>query len=355
MIKLWFPERTNWVDYIIRTNCSQIEIVQDLAEIKSDSNSINVVIDMMQSNSSCTIEEILEYNKIFDRIVLINCETRHDLLEIAQQIDLKKVRLINLSHLNYVPHDMKITDVETCLGEVRKLYHRTDYQALRDLKPMLTKNLYFDALLGMPKKHRDLIYQKIQDYGADKFFVRYQRPGQSMNDALASNNWHWPVGAVITPKSNINNWYSGNQVQFADMTTNASNIVPVDVYNDTCYSIVAETYFNSDFILLSEKTAKPLIAKRLFIMFAGPEYLAHLRRLGFQTFDSVIDESYDLETDDKTRWQMAFDQVEYLCSQPQDLILQKIQPILEHNYNLFVSRDWNQEYEQAIVTSITDF
>ena len=355
MIKLWFPERANWVDYIIRTNCSQVEIVQDLAETKSDSGSIKVVIDMMQSNGSCTIEEILEYNKIFDRIVLINCETRQDLLEMAQKFDLTKVRLINLSHLNYIPYDMKITNVETCLGEVRKLYHQTDYESLKDLKPMLTKNLYFDALLGMPKTHRKFIYQKIQDYGVDKFFVRYQRSGQTLNDSLTSNNWHWPAGAVVIPETDQNNWYSGNQIQFADITTNASNIVPVDIYNDTCYSIVAETYFNSDFILLSEKTAKPLIAKRLFVMFAGPGYLAHLHRLGFQTFESVIDESYDLEPDNETRWARAFDQIKYLCNQPQEIILQKIQPILEHNYNLFVGRDWNAEFEQAIVTAATEF
>jgi hypothetical protein len=355
VIKLWFPERANWVDYIIGTNCSQVEIVQDLAEIKSDSGSINVVIDMMQSNSSCTIEEILEYNKIFDRIVLINCETRQDLLAMAQKFDLTKVRLINLSHLNYIPHDMKITNVETCLGEVRKLYHQTDYESLKDLKPMLTKNLYFDALLGIPKKHRDFVHQKMQNLGADKFFIRYQRPGQTLDNSLKNNNWHWPAGAVVIPETDQNNWYSGNQVQFADMNTNASNIVPVDIYNDTCYSIITETSCLSDFIMLTEKTAKPLIARRLFVMFAGPGYLAHLHRLGFQTFSDVIDESYDLELDDETRWTRAFEQVEYLCSQPQEAILQKIQPVLEHNYNLFVGRDWNQEYEQAIVTAVTEF
>jgi len=352
MIKLWFPERVNWIDCIVRNH---VEIISDIEQIKTDSGSMTVVVDILQSNSSCTIKEILEYNKIFDRIVLINCETRPDVLELAKQFDLAKVYFLNIGHLTYVPHSMKIIEVETFFGEVRKLYDRTDYESLKDIKPMLTKNLYFDALLGMPKAHRKFIYQKIQDYGVDKFFVRYQRSGQTLNDSLTSNNWHWPAGAVVIPKTDQNNWYSGNQIQFADMTTNASNIVPVDVYNDTCYSIVAETYFNSDFILLSEKTAKPLIAKRLFVMFAGPGYLAHLHRLGFQTFESVIDESYDLEPDNETRWARAFDQVKYLCNQPQEIILQKIQPILEHNYNLFVGRDWNAEFEQAIVTAATEF
>ena len=355
MIKVWLPERANWIDYIIRTNCDHVKIVQDLAQIKSDSDSKNVVVDMMQSNSSCTIEEILEYNKIFDRIVLINCETDLDILETAQQFDLAKVWFINVSHLNYVPHSMKITEVETFFGEVRKLYHNTNYESLNNLKPLVSKNLYFDALLGMPKKHRDFVHQKIQDLGVDKFFVRYQRPGQTLHDSLKNNNWHWPAGALIKSETDQKNWYSGNQIQFADMTTSVSNIVPVDMYNNTCYSIVTESFFQSNFIMLTEKTAKPLIAKRLFVMFAGPGYLAHLHRLGFQTFGDVIDESYDLELDDKTRWTRAFEQVEYLCSQPQEAILQKIQPVLEHNYNLFVGRDWNQEYEQAIVTAVTKF
>jgi hypothetical protein len=353
MIKLWRPERTNWVDCIIQSNCDQVEIVQDLEQIKTDAESMTVVVDVFQNNVSCTIEEILEYNKLFDRIVLINCETRPDLLKIVQQFDLAKVHFVNIGHLNYVPHSMKIIGVETFIGEIRKLYHRTDYTALKDLEPFKPKNFYFDALLGNPKKHRDLVYQKIQDHGEDKFFVRRQQPKESLEHLLKNNSWHWPDGAVIIPETNQIHWQTSTQIQFSGTTTNVSNVVPVDIYNDTCYSIVTETIHISDYVMLTEKTAKPLIAKRLFVMFAGSGYLAHLHRLGFQTFDSVIDESYDLELNDTTRWTRAFEQVEYLCSQPQEIILQKIQPILEHNYNLFVSRDWNKEYEQAIVTAVT--
>jgi len=355
MIKLWFPERTNWVDYIIRTNCDQVEIVQDLEQIKSDSESMTVVIDMMQSNSSCTIKEILEYNKIFDRIVLINCETPPDLLSKVQQFDFKKVHFVNIGHLNYAPDNMKILGVETFIGELRKLYHVIDNEFLGALDPFTAKNLYFDALLGFPKSHREFVYKKIQDYGADKFFVRYQQPKQSLEHVLTNNSWHWPNGATVVPETNQMQWGSGAQIQFSGITTNISNIVPIDIYNNTCYSIITETSITSDYVFLTEKTAKPLVAKRLFVMFAGPGYLAHLRRLGFQTFSDVIDESYDLEPDNTTRWQMAFDQVEYLCSRPQQMILEKIRPVLEHNYNLFASRDWNQEFEQAIVTAITEF
>ena len=355
MIKLWRPERSNWVDCILQSNCDQVEIVQDLEQIETDCDSMTVVVDMMQNNSSCTIDEIFEYNKIFDRIVLINCETRPDILEIIPKFDFEKVQFLTIGYINYTPKHLKIVNIETFFGEVRKLYLRTNYEFLADLTPLQPKNLYFDALLGKKKPHRNFVFEKIQNNCQDKIYTRrlVAETTQSLSNVLSNNNWHWSQGANIIPKTDTLNWRSANQIQFADMITNVSNIIPIDIYNNTCYSIIAETYFDSDFVFLTEKTAKPLIAKRLFVMFAGPGYLAHLHRLGFQTFDSVIDESYDLELNDKIRWIRAFEQVEYLCSQPQEIILQKIQPILEHNYNLFVGRDWNAEYEQAIVTAVT--
>jgi hypothetical protein len=355
MIKLWLPERMKWVDWIIQNNCDQVEIVRDRSQIESNTNSLTVVIDIIQSNNGCCVEEILEYHRQFDRIVLINCETHPDILQMIPKFDFAKIQFLSIGHLNYMPKHIKIVNIETFFGEVWRLYHGTNYAVLEDLKPMETKSLYFDALLGFPKPHRNFVYQQIQNNYQDKIYTRRQVNSQSLTDAVSTNSWHWPQGANVVSITDTLNWSSGNQIEFAGMTTNISNIVPVDIYNDTCYSIVTETYYNSDFVMFTEKTAKPLIAKRLFVMFAGTGYLAHLRRLGFQTFDSVIDESYDLEPDDKTRWQMAFDQVEYLCNQPQEVILQKIQPILEHNYNLFVGRDWNAEFEQAIVTAVTDF
>lgn len=353
-IKVWYPPRASWVKWEL-SFCDQIEIEKDLQQIIPNFNSLNVVVDMLQSNESCSIDEILEYNKIFDRIVLINCETRNDVLSMAKQFDLSKVCFISLGYLNYEPQHMKIIGIETVFGEVRKLYHKTDYAALAELATSQSKPYYFDALLGMPKLHRDFIYKKIQENYKDKIYTRYQRQNQSLSDSVTTNNWVWPTGAEIISQTDQKNWYSGNQIQFGDMITNISNVVPITVYNDTYYSIVAETHYTNDYVMLTEKTAKPLIAKRLFVMFAGLGYLAHLHRLGFQTFDSIIDESYDLEIDDTARWTKAFDQVQYLCGQSHEMVLQKIQPILDYNYNLFVSRDWNEEFRQAIITSITEF
>ena len=83
-----------------------------------------------------------------------------------------------------------------------------------------------------------------------------------------------------------------------------------------------------------------MIAKRLFIAFTGYKFMHNLRALGFRTFDGVIDESYDLIKDDTQRYTAAFEQVKWLCSQPQEEIYAKIVDIVDHNYRVLMTRNW---------------
>lgn len=348
MTQVFLPPHMAWAEPILETD-DTVTLIKNINDITPGAQT--AVLDILQSNSSCSIEEIIKYSKLFNRVVLINCETQLDILSVVKQIDLDNVWFISIGKLNYSPQSMTISNIETFFGEVRKLYHRTEYRDLDKLTPFVTKPLMFDALLGMAKSHRDFVYNKIITTCQDLIFLNYQQTIKP----LSESQFKWPAGAVAFEQTNQQMWYSGNLIKFDDMITSISNIIPVDIYNQTCYSIVTETHANSDFVMLTEKTAKPLIAKRLFVMFAGPGYLAHLHSLGFKTFNNVIDESYDKEIDDRLRWSRAFEQVQYLCSLPQQEILDKIQPVVEHNYNLFVSQDWMEQANQKIVCSVTQF
>jgi hypothetical protein len=59
----------------------------------------------------------------------------------------------------------------------------------------------------------------------------------------------------------------------------------------------------------------------LFIVFGGYQYLKNLRQLGFKTFNSVIDESYDDEPDYKLRGEKICQQISYLLQQDPKQIL----------------------------------
>jgi len=363
MIKLWhFPEFNT-----VRYN-DQMVVVGNLQDIIPNDTVPNVMIATFQGTDDISVEQIIEYQKIFDRVILVCCDVPICVVELIQQFDHPKIYVVTVGKINCIPEHLKIVDgLQISFAEVQRLYRGPTSKILEGLNPMKSKNFYFDALLGMQgRPHRQFILQQIESSEfADKFYVREQIMGQSLEDAIATNHWEWPQHAVIIPETNVSDFGSNRTVGFADtnMTTNISCIVPVEIYNKTCYSIIAETCNKfrdmplewSDWVLLTEKTAKPIIAKRLFIMFGGYGYLAHLHQLGFQTFHSVIDESYDSIKDNQQRWSLAFAQVKYLCQRPQEEILEKIAPILEHNYNLFMSRDWENEFYQAVTTAITEF
>jgi len=129
-------------------------------------------------------------------------------------------------------------------------------------------------------------------------------------------------------------------VKFHGHLCHLSQVIPTAVFNDTAYSIVAETDHDNTLSFFSEKTAKPMIYKRLFIVFSGYKFLHNLRALGFKTFDGIIDESYDLIQDDTARYSAAFEQVRWLCTQDQQAIYNQIYDILEHNYSLIMNTDW---------------
>lgn len=72
-------------------------------------------------------------------------------------------------------------------------------------------------------------------------------------------------------------------------------------YEATDIEIVLETLFDDDRLHLTEKALRPIACAQPFVLAATHGSLAYLRDYGFQTFDSVWDESYDQETDPETR------------------------------------------------------
>jgi len=131
--------------------------------------------------------------------------------------------------------------------------------------------------------------------------------------------------------------------QFRDITTRFAVIPPVSVYQQTAYSVVTETTALHNFVFFTEKIARVIVCRRLFIVLSSYGYLARLRESGFKTFGNVINESYDLEVDDRRRWRMAFEQMQQLATMDQSWVLEHIQHIVEHNFQVLMNTDWNQQ------------
>jgi len=119
-----------------------------------------------------------------------------------------------------------------------------------------------------------------------------------------------------------------------------------DWYDRTKYSLVVETRI--DEIFITEKVLKPLAFGHPFIVWGAPGILARLRKLGFETFDNCIDESYDLEEDNDKRLTMIIEEVARLNATPKDYFLdQETQRRIDTNHDRFYNSDWaTQQFEK---------
>ena len=121
--------------------------------------------------------------------------------------------------------------------------------------------------------------------------------------------------------------------------TNGSSSIDVKSANTTGVQIVTETIFDTDAVgYITEKSFKPFVLKQPFVMFAPAYTLATLKDMGFQTFDSYWDESYDLIEDAELRYNSAWNTVKEISNwdlQQLQSNIQNMQPLLDFNYDRF--------------------
>ena len=90
---------------------------------------------------------------------------------------------------------------------------------------------------------------------------------------------------------------------------------------------------------LCEKTFKAIQKRHPFILLSTAKNLPLLHSMGYKTFDGLIDESYDNETDDNKRMLMIVNEVERLCNlsgKELETFLIGAKKIVEHNFkNLY--------------------
>jgi hypothetical protein len=125
-----------------------------------------------------------------------------------------------------------------------------------------------------------------------------------------------------------------------EIHSNCSATIEISDAVDSYVHIVAETIFDTSKQHLTEKVLKPIVMGQPFIIVAGPGSLEYLKSYGFQTFESVWDESYDLEVDCQCRMgkiKALIDRLSKMSDQEFLHIYQRIIPIIQHNRQWFYS------------------
>ena len=70
----------------------------------------------------------------------------------------------------------------------------------------------------------------------------------------------------------------------------------------------------------------------------------NLQDIGIDTFDDIIDHSYDAVVDHRLRIRQAIDQISHLVSLDQKELYDRIKPRLERNSEYFRSEEFRQQF-----------
>lgn len=112
-------------------------------------------------------------------------------------------------------------------------------------------------------------------------------------------------------------------------------------FSDSYIHLTSETRFEYGTTpFISEKTWKPISNLQPFIMIGNVHSLKYLKELGFKTFGTFIDESYDEETDYVVRMQKIYKEIEKLNNMPINALhnwYHSITDTLIHNQELLIS------------------
>jgi hypothetical protein len=306
--------------------------------------------------------EIKQLIQVSQLVVIVDPELhRLHLVKWFKEFDSPNVCWLVGGILNFDLKSIGVGNVDQIVCSPRWIYYVTQLyknkklaELLSAVDPYAVRPKMFDILLGRVREHRSFVYEtvnmnpKLADLSVMTYNpVKSDSYGDGFRDVsefYGKDTFIWEPDCVPLP----NLRFTWDQVVYNGVPTTLSHVAPLTIYNQTAYSIVAETTAENHYSFFTEKIAKPIVARRLFIVFSGQHYLRNLRRLGFATFDGVIDESYDSEPNDLIRWFMAAEQMKWLAEQPQAVIFEEIRGRVEHNFKYAMAQDWNRFARSAI-------
>jgi hypothetical protein len=268
------------------------------------------------------VKLIEHYSQLSKRVYVVETELNDALYYFITTCELDNVYFVCPGAINH-PRQKNVIHYGWHLNATRKVYKT--FTPKLDTEEIKSK--YFDVLLGTKKPHRDFINEYVAKNLMNETYLTYSDKDMSKFD----------LGVSIIPSKQVDAGSSTENLVIGNKSVRISMLIPDMIYAKTAYSVVAETFVDNEFSFFTEKVAKPILAKRLFIVFSGQHYLRNLKSLGFKTFKDVVDESYDSIEDNELRWGMAAEQMANLCRCSQRDVLHYTQQVREHNYQLLMS------------------
>lgn len=136
-------------------------------------------------------------------------------------------------------------------------------------------------------------------------------------------------------------WWANNPVTSIDHSAVHDQYIPgkntnknlLKFYHKFDIELVAESYTRGDTFFVTEKTVRPISAGKPILLFGPKQFLQRLRSLGYETYGSLWDESYDY-LEGPERWsalKTVIDFIMNLSSSELEILLSKATEIANRN------------------------
>jgi len=115
----------------------------------------------------------------------------------------------------------------------------------------------------------------------------------------------------------------------------------LDYYHNFDIEIIPETWTRGITFFPTEKTVRPLLAGKPFIMYGARHWMKHLRDMGFMTWGDCWDQSYD-DYEGLERWKRMKEVIDGLNKLPSDefhSIMMDANEIARHNQDILLEKD----------------
>jgi hypothetical protein len=127
-----------------------------------------------------------------------------------------------------------------------------------------------------------------------------------------------------------------------------------EAYIDTYFSLVTETVFDYPYSFRTEKIWKPIAIGHPFIAVANYGYYRDLHQLGFKTFGNLINESFDLISNNTDRLERIAQIVQDLCQQDLASFVKECYNVCKYNQqhlaemSIKIRQEFPQRFAQYI-------
>ena len=166
-------------------------------------------------------------------------------------------------------------------------------------------------------------------------------------DKTAYDQW-------VTDTENFDNWCKNiditsidgikmlDQYIIKDWTEGEEYLTPqfnlLNYYKNFDIEIVVETWTMGTTFFATEKTTRPLLGCKPMIIYGSKDYLNNLRQIGFKTWSSCWDETYDRHTGPQ-RWRAMQETINSILSLPTDeyqTVIEQAQAISLYNKQFYL-------------------